>query len=57
MRAHIFGAASSPGCANFGTKHLVSEHEREYHLAASFIHKDFYVNDGLISVDSVDEAK
>ncbi|XP_041789702.1 uncharacterized protein LOC121604290 [Chelmon rostratus] len=57
MRVHIFGAASSPGCANFGMKHLASEHERDYPLAVSFIHKNFYVDDGLISFDSVNKAK
>lgn len=25
MKVHLFGAASSPGCANFGFKHLATE--------------------------------
>lgn len=57
MRVHIFGAASSPGCANYGMKYLAREHEKDYPLAASFIRRNFYVDDGLISVDSVKKAK
>lgn len=53
MRVHIFGAASSPGCANYGMKYLASKYENDYPLAAVFIRKNFYVDDGLISVDSV----
>lgn len=57
MRVHIFGAASSPGCANYGMKYLAREQKKDYPLAARFIHKNFYVDDGLISIDSVREAK
>ncbi|XP_053472403.1 uncharacterized protein LOC128602541 [Ictalurus furcatus] len=56
MRVHIFGAASSPGCANYGMKYLTSKYENDYPLAAVFIRKNFYVDDGLISVDSVQRA-
>ncbi|KAL1268410.1 hypothetical protein QQF64_033773 [Cirrhinus molitorella] len=56
MRVHIFGAASSPGCANYGMKYLASKYEKDYPLAASFIQKNFYVDDGLVSVNSVEEA-
>ena len=56
MRVHIFGAASSPGCANYGMKYLATKYENEYPLAAVFIRKNFYVDDGLTSVDSVQRA-
>lgn len=56
MKVHLFGAASSPGCANYGMKFLASENEKEYPSAANFIKKNFYVDDGLISVESADEA-
>ncbi len=56
MRVHIFGAASSPGCANYGMKYLASKYEKDYPLAASFIRKHFYVDDGLVSVDSIEKA-
>lgn len=38
-------------------KYLAREHKRDHPLAASFSHKNFYVDDGLISVDSVQKAK
>ncbi|XP_057197195.1 uncharacterized protein LOC130558657 [Triplophysa rosa] len=56
MRVHIFGAASSPGCANYGMKYLDCKYEKDYPLAASFNRKNFYVDDGLISVESVEKA-
>ncbi|RXN37795.1 hypothetical protein ROHU_001718 [Labeo rohita] len=37
MKVHLFGAASSPGCANYGMKYLACQNEREYPAAASFI--------------------
>ncbi|KAI3375602.1 hypothetical protein L3Q82_003922 [Scortum barcoo] len=57
MAVHLFGAASSPGCANFGLKHLAQQHEVNYPLASTFVKKNFYVDDGLVSVPSVEEAK
>ncbi|XP_065108476.1 uncharacterized protein [Paramisgurnus dabryanus] len=57
MTVHLFGAASSPGCANFGLKHLARQHKATYPLASTFVEKNFYVDDGLVSVPSVEEAK
>ncbi|KAJ8342685.1 hypothetical protein SKAU_G00326130 [Synaphobranchus kaupii] len=57
MTVHIFGASSSPGCANFGLKYLARQHESDYPSASAFIEKDFYVDDGLTSIASVEEAK
>lgn len=56
MKVHLFGASSSPGCANYGMKHLASQNEICYPAAASFIRKIFYVDDGLISLESVDKT-
>lgn len=56
MKVHLFGASSSPGCANYGLKYLASQNEHEYPAAASFIRKHFYVDDGLISVESAKAA-
>lgn len=56
MKVHLFGAASSPGCANYGMKYLACQNEREHPAAASFIKSNFYVDDGLISVENVDAA-
>ncbi|XP_034052757.1 uncharacterized protein LOC117533237 [Gymnodraco acuticeps] len=57
MRVHLFGAASSPGCSNFGFKHLASQgHGKFSEESIKFIQRSFYVDDGLISVRSPAEA-
>ncbi|XP_029967089.1 uncharacterized protein LOC115402704 [Salarias fasciatus] len=56
MKVHLFGAASSPGCANYGMKYLATQNEKEFPLAADFIKKNFYVDDGITSIKSVDTA-
>lgn len=57
MAVHLFGATSSPGCANFGLKYLAQQHKVNYPSASAFIEKNFYVDDGLTSVPSTSEAK
>ncbi|XP_044172422.1 uncharacterized protein LOC122956801 [Acropora millepora] len=57
MTVHLFGAASSPGCSNFGLKKTAADNECKFGSdAANFIRKDFYVDDGLKSVATVSEA-
>ena len=57
MKVHLFGASSSPGCANFGLRRAADDGEEEFGTdAAAFIRKDFYVDDGLKSVSTVPEA-
>ena len=57
MKVHLFGAVSSPACAKFGFKRAADDGEREFGTsAAEFIRRDFYVNDGLKSVESIDSA-
>ncbi|XP_039547061.1 uncharacterized protein LOC120492841 [Pimephales promelas] len=56
MKVHLFGASSSPGCANYGLKYLANMNESEYPLAAGFIRNHFYVDDGLVSLESVEVA-
>ena len=57
MTVHLFGAGSSPGCVNYGLKQIADDHEEEFGAeAASFVRDDFYVDDGLKSVNSVSEA-
>ena len=51
MTVHLFGATSSPGCANFALKKVASEEE-----AANFLKNDFYVDDGLKSVSTSEAA-
>ncbi len=56
MKVHPFGATSSPECANYGLKHLAKENECMYPLGSKFITTDFYVDDGVTSVASTEEA-
>ena len=56
MQVHLFGAAFSPGCANYGMKYLANQNEKDCPAAANFIRKNFYIDDGLVSVECVDTA-
>lgn len=57
MRVYLFGAASSPGCANFGLKHLAAQgHGQFSDDAVHFIQRNFYLDDGLASVQTEREA-
>ncbi|KAK7906730.1 hypothetical protein WMY93_015342 [Mugilogobius chulae] len=56
MKVHLFGAASSPGCANYGLKHLAKEYSTVLPEGSQFILRDFYVDDGLTSVESTAQA-
>ena len=57
MTVHLFGATSSPGCANYALKASADDNEAELGSAsANFIRREFYVDDGLKSVASVEEA-
>ncbi|XP_064818501.1 uncharacterized protein LOC135536038 [Oncorhynchus masou masou] len=57
MKVHLFGAASSPGCTNYGLKHLAAEGRGSFsEKSIQFIERNFYVDDGLTSVSSVAEA-
>ena len=57
MTVHLFGAGSSPGCANFALKRIATDHEEEFgHDVANFVTDNFYVDDDLKSVLTVAEA-
>ncbi|XP_030585762.1 uncharacterized protein LOC115780619 [Archocentrus centrarchus] len=57
MKVHLFGAASSPGCANYGLKHLAAiSRENFSKKSVSFIERNFYVDDGLTSVSTETEG-
>ncbi|XP_038063112.1 uncharacterized protein LOC119733815 [Patiria miniata] len=57
MKVHLFGATSSPGCANFGLRRIADDFESELGSeAANFVRRNFYVDDGLISVPTKEEA-
>ena len=57
MKVHLFGATSSPGCANFGLKKIATDNQKDFPPEVSdFIINDFYVDDGLKSVKTSAEA-
>ncbi|KAK0147985.1 hypothetical protein N1851_002886 [Merluccius polli] len=59
MRCEVYikeGAASSPGCVNYGLKQLAKNNESLFPLGSQFIMKDFYVDDGVTSIASADDA-
>ena len=57
MTAHLFGATSSPGCANVGLKTTADDYETECgSQAANFVRDNFYVDDGLKSVSTPSNA-
>ena len=56
MTVHLFGAASSPGCVNYGLKQIAHDHEEFGTDAANFVKYDCYVDDGLKSVGAAEHA-
>ena len=56
MKVHLFGATSSPGCANYGLKYLARQNEDRFPTGAKFIQEDFYVDDGCSSKETDKEA-
>ena len=57
MTVHLFGATSSPACANYALKMSATDNEKDLGPeAANFVRRDFYVDDGLTSVESVHDA-
>ena len=53
MNAHVFGAISSPSCANYALKKTANENEEKYgSSAANTLRRNFYVDDMLKSVSS-----
>ncbi|KAK3718426.1 hypothetical protein QZH41_004009 [Actinostola sp. cb2023] len=57
MNVHLFGATSSPGVANYCLHQTAETHRLEYgDEVSNFMRKDFYVDDGLKSVPTVEEA-
>ena len=57
MSSHLFGATSSPGCANVALRKTADDYEGDCGAeAADFIRNNFYVDDGLKSVPSSSDA-
>ena len=49
---HVFGATSSPTCANYGFQQGGRDHKVDFPSAASIIDRNFYKDDLVKSVDS-----
>ena len=57
MRVRLFGATSSPGCSNLALKTTAKAGEEEFGTdATSFVENSFYVDDGLKSIEKVEQA-
>ncbi|XP_006817669.1 uncharacterized protein LOC102809487, partial [Saccoglossus kowalevskii] len=57
MNVHIFGNVSSPAIATYGLRKIAHENRLTYGDDVSeFIHKDFYVDDGLTSQPDIATA-
>ena len=60
VTVHIFGGTSSPGSATFGLRSLAPDScdpESKFDMQArDFIMNDFYVDDGLLSIDTAEQV-
>ena len=57
MTVHLFGAVSSPACANYALKRTADDNEDEYGSeAANTLRRNFYVDDVLNSASTEDET-
>ena len=53
---HVFGAKSSPTCANYALKRVGLDNEEEYPIAKKAIQNNFYMDDFIKSVETPEEA-
>ena len=57
MNVHLFGNGPSPAVATFGLRKTALETAEEYgEEVKDFIHRNFYVDDGLASRPTAEEA-
>jgi len=57
MQVHLFGATSSPSCANFGLRKVAEDNEEKFSCdVIETVKRNFYVNDCLKSVKTEDTA-
>ena len=55
-RVHVFGHTSSPSIATYGLRYTTVETGSQDRPSGNFIRRNFYVDDGLRSEDTVEEA-
>lgn len=57
MRVHLFGATSSPSCANYALRRCAEDYGHLYsEETVQRLHNSFYVDDCLVSVATEEEA-
>ena len=57
MNVHLFGNGPSPAVATYGLRRTALDGEEEYSEEAKrFIHRNFYVDDGLASLANIQQA-
>ncbi len=57
MKVHVFGNSPSPAVATYGLRRAVDLGGNTYDMdVQNFVGRDFYVDDGLTSLPTVDEA-
>ena len=57
MQVHIFGATSSPSCANFCLRRVADDNEEDFDAETlDTVHRNFYVDDCLKSVSTTEQA-
>lgn len=56
MRVHVFGNSPSPAVAIYGLRRASQDQEDEDNRTRHFVERHFYVDDGLISFPSDNEA-
>ena len=57
MKVFLFGVICSPACANYGLQRIAADYRTDDNSnAADFITTNFYVDDGLCSTESEEEA-
>ena len=57
MNVHLFGNGPSPAVATFALRKTAADGEEEFGKAASnFVHRNFYVDDGLASLPTAKQA-
>ena len=57
MQVHLFGATSSPSCANFALRKTAEDHKADFdEEMINTVNKNFYVDDCLKSVPTISEA-
>ena len=58
MNVHLFGYISSPSCANFALRQRAKDNGKYYGTEAEHtLYKNFYVDDFLKYMETVEEAK